>query len=225
MEVKKYSKPEVKNKRIDFFLLGLAIAVGAVLYGFTYSIYDEKPEDLENIIIEEDLIVMENTVQEKKPPPPPPPPEIEVVEEDVEIEEDEPKIEENEIDQDTEMEEYEMDEEVLEETNEIFEIFDVSEKASFPGGDEGLQRFLGENLVFPPMAMENDIEGTVNVVFVVDKNGRVKDIAILGGKKGFGLEEEAMRVIKMTSGKWKPAKQRDNAVNMRFRMPVKFQLF
>lgn len=225
MEVKKYSKPEVKNKRIDFFLLGLAIAVGAVLYGFTYSIYDEKPEDLENIIIEEDLIVMENTVQEKKPPPPPPPPEIEVVEDDEEIEEDQPEIEENEVDQDTEMEEYEMDEEVLEETNEIFEIFDVSEKASFPGGDEGLQRFLGENLVFPPMAMENDIEGTVNVVFVVDKNGRVKDIAILGGKKGFGLEEEAMRVIKMTSGKWKPAKQRDNAVNMRFRMPVKFQLF
>jgi protein TonB len=225
MEVKKYSKPEVKNKRIDFFLLGLAIAVGAVLYGFTYSIYDEKPEDLENIIIEEDLIVMENTVQEKKPPPPPPPPEIEVVEDDVEIEEYQPEIEENEGDQDTEMEEYEMDEEVLEETNEIFEIFDVSEKASFPGGDEGLQRFLGENLVFPPMAMENDIEGTVNVVFVVDKSGRVKDIAILGGKKGFGLEEEAMRVIKMTSGKWKPAKQRDNAVNMRFRMPVKFQLF
>ena len=225
MEVKKYSKPEVKNKRIDFFLLGLAIAVGAVLYGFTYSIYDEKPEGLENIIIEEDLIVMENTVQEKKPPPPPPPPEIEVVEDDEEIEEDQPEIEENEVDQDTEIEEYEQDEEELEETNEIFEIFDVSEKASFPGGDEGLQRFLGENLVFPPMAMENDIEGTVNVVFVVDKSGRVKDIAILGGKKGFGLEEEAMRVIKMTSGKWKPAKQRDNAVNMRFRMPVKFQLF
>jgi protein TonB len=225
MEVKKYSKPEVKNKRIDFFLLGLAIAVGAVLYGFTYSIYDEKPEDLQNIIIEEDLIVMDNTVQEKKPPPPPPPPEIEVVEDDEEIEEDQPEIEENEVDQDTEMEEYEQDEEEPEETNEIFEIFDVSEKASFPGGDEGLQRFLGENLVFPPMAMENDIEGTVNVVFVVDKTGRVKDIAILGGKKGFGLEEEAMRVIKMTSGKWKPAKQRDNAVNMRFRMPVKFQLF
>jgi protein TonB len=225
MEVKKYSKPEVKNKRIDFFLLGLAIAVGAVLYGFTYSIYDEKPEGLENIIIEEDLIVMENTVQEKKPPPPPPPPEIEVVEDDEEIEEDQPEIEENEVDQDTEMEEYEQDEEELEETNEIFEIFDVSEQASFPGGPEGLQRFLGENLVFPPMAMENDIEGTVNVVFVVDKSGRVKDIAILGGKKGFGLEEEAIRVIKMTSGKWKPAKQRDNAVNMRFRMPVRFQLF
>jgi protein TonB len=227
MEVKKYSKPEVKNKRIDFFLLGLAVAVGAVLYGFTYTIYDEKVEVLENIIIDEDLVVMENTVQEKKPPPPPPPPEIEVVEDDEEIEEDQPEIEDNEVDQDTEIEAYEEEdeEEEPEETNEVFEIFDVSEKASFPGGDEGLQRFIAENITYPPMALENDMQGTVNVMFVVDKSGRVKDIAILGGKKGFGLEAEAMRVIKMTSGKWKPAKQRDKSVNMRFRIPVKFQIF
>lgn len=227
MEVKKYAKPEVKNKRLDFFLLGLSIALGVVLYGFTYTVYDAKVEELENIIIEEDLVVMENTVQEKKPPPPPPPPEIEVVEDDEEIEEDQPEIDDNEVDQDTEMDiqETEDEEEEPEETNEVFEIFDVSEKASFPGGDEGLQRFIAENITYPPMALENDMQGTINVMFVVDKNGKVKDIAILGGKKGFGLEEEAMRVIKMTSGQWSPAKQRDKAVNMRFRIPVKFQIF
>ena len=120
---------------------------------------------------------------------------------------------------------YEQEEEEPEETNEVFEIFDVSEKASFRGGDEGLQRFIAENITYPPMALENDMQGTVNVMFVVDKQGRVKDIAILGGKKGFGLEDEAMRVIKMTSGRWSPAKQRDKAVNMRFRIPVKFQIF
>ena len=225
MEVKKYDKPEVKNKRLDFFLLGLSISLGVTLFGFTYTIYDAKVEELENIIIEEDLVVMENTVQEKKPPPPPPPPEIEVVEDDEEIEEDQPEIEENEIDQDTEIEDYEQEEEEPEETNEVFEIFDVSEKASFRGGDEGLQRFIAENITYPPMALENDMQGTVNVMFVVDKNGRVKDIAILGSTKGFGLEKEAMRVIKLTSGQWSPAKQRDKAVNKRFRIPVKFQIF
>ncbi|MEN8696156.1 MAG: energy transducer TonB, partial [Bacteroidia bacterium] len=156
---------------------------------------------------------------------PPPPPEIEVVEDDEEIEEDQPEIEDTEIDQDTEIAEYEEEEEEPEETNEVFEIFDVSEKAAFPGGDEGLQRFIAENITYPPMALENDMQGTVNVMFVVDKQGRVKNIAILGGKKGFGLEDEAMRVIKMTSGRWSPAKQRDKAVNMRFRIPVKFQIF
>ena len=71
MEIKKYPKPEVKNKRIDFFLTGLAFSLLVVFGAFSYTIYDDRPDQLENIIIEEDLVVMENTVQEKKPPPPP----------------------------------------------------------------------------------------------------------------------------------------------------------
>lgn len=227
MESKKTPKASVKNKRTDFFLIGLALSILLVFGAFNYKVYDETKKEVEEIIIEEDIVVMENTVQEKKPPPPPPPPEIEVVDDDVEIDEDQPEIEDNEIDQDTEMEEYEFDEEeeAPEETDEVYEIFDVSEKAAFPGGDEGLQRFIAENITYPPMALENDMQGTINVMFVVDRSGKVKDIAILGSKKGFGLEEEAMRVIRLTSGQWKPAKQRDKPVSMRFRIPVKFQIF
>ena len=224
MEVKKYSKPEVGNKRIDFFLVGLAFSILLVFGAFTYRVYDRKLENLGSLVIDEDLVVMENTVQERTPPPPPPPPTIEVVEDDAEIEE-QPEIMETEVDQETEMEEYEAKEEELEETDEILEIFDVSEKAEFPGGEEGLQKFIAENISYPAMALENDQQGTVNVMFVIDKAGLVKDIAILGSKKGFGLEEEAMRVIKLTSGKWRSAKQRDKPVSMRFRIPVKFQIF
>ena len=226
MEVKKYSKPEIKNKRIDFFLVGLSLAMLLVFGAFSYTVYEQKVASLENVVIEEDLVVMENTVQEKKPPPPPPPPELEVVEDDEEIEEEQPEFEETEIDQETEIEAYEdEEEEEPEETNEVFEIFDVSEKASFPGGDAGLQRYLQENAEFPQMALENDQQGTVNVMFVVDKKGRVTNIQILGAKKGFGLEEEAIRVVKSTSGMWKPAKQRDKPVRMRFRIPVSFKAY
>jgi periplasmic protein TonB len=224
MEVKKYSKPEVGNKRIDFFLVGLAFSILLVFGAFSYKVYEKKVENLGTLVIDEDLVVMENTVQQRTPPPPPPPPSIEVVEDDAEIEE-QPEIMETEVDQETEMEEYEAKEEELEETDEILEIFDVSEKAEFPGGEEGLQKFIAENISYPAMALENDQQGTVNVMFVIDKSGLVKDIAILGSKKGFGLEEEAMRVIKLTSGKWKSAKQRDKPVSMRFRIPVKFQIF
>jgi periplasmic protein TonB len=225
MEVKKYSKPEVKNKRMDFFLVGLSLSLFVVLAAFSWTVYDAVPEGLSNIIIEEALVVMENTVQERKPPPPPPPPEIEVVEDDEEIEEEQPEIEENDVDQDDAIEEYVKDEEEPEETNEIFEMFDVAEKASFRGSDDALQRFIAENITYPPMALENDMQGTINLMFVVDKQGRVKDIQILGNKKGFGLEDEAIRVLKLTSGNWSPAKQRDKPVNMRFRIPVKFQIF
>jgi len=107
----------------------------------------------------------------------------------------------------------------------VFEIFDVSQKAVFPGGDEGLQRFIAENIKYPVIALKNDTQGTINVMFIVDTKGKVKDVVILGKAKGDGLDEEAMRVIKLTSGMWKPAMQRDKPVNMRFRIPIKFQIF
>ena len=225
MEVKKYSKPEVKNKRVDFFLVGLAFSMFVVLGAFSYRVYDDTVRDLGNEVVDEELVVMDNTVQEKKPPPPPPPPEIEVVEDDEEIEEDQPDIEDTEAEQDEAIDDYVEEEEEVEETNEIFEIFDVSKKAEFPGGEKALRKFLSENTKYPPMAMENDMQGTVNLVFIIDKNGKVKDVRIRGAKKGFGLDEEAIRVIKKTSGMWSPAEQRDRPVDMRFNMPVKFQLF
>jgi protein TonB len=131
-----------------------------------------------------------------------------------------------EPDQDTKMEEYEAkDEEEPEETDEVMEVFSVQEKAMFPGDEEGLQRYLAENIKYPPMALDNEKEGTVTVMFVVDKTGKVRDVTTLGERKGFGLEDEAMRVIRSTSGMWKPAKQQDKPVSLRFRIPVKFQIF
>ena len=52
MEVKKYSKPEVKNKRMDFFLVGLSLSLFVVLAAFSWTVYDAVPEGLSNIIIE-----------------------------------------------------------------------------------------------------------------------------------------------------------------------------
>jgi len=196
-----------------------------VFGAFSYEVFEDEKKGPENIVIDEELIVQENTVQEKKPPPPPPPPELEIVEDDEEIEEEQAEIETTDTDQDEAFEVYEEEEDVLEDTDEVFEIFDVSEKASFPGGEDGLRRFLHDNVNYPDMALENDIEGTVNLVFTVTKTGKIIDVRIQGAKRGFGLEDEAIRVIRKTSGMWSPAKQRDNKVNMRFRIPVNFKIF
>ena len=113
-----------------------------------------------------------------------------------------------------------------EEKESVFEIFDVSQKAEFPGGGEGLQRFLAENIIYPAEALENDHQGTVMPMFVINKKGNVVDAEILNkGVCHKSLEKEALKVIKSTSGMWKPALQRDKELNMRFRMPVKFQIF
>jgi len=112
-----------------------------------------------------------------------------------------------------------------EEKESVFEFFDVAQKAEFPGGDEGLQRFIAENVQYPPKALEIEAQGTVNVMFVVRRDGTVTDIKIFGDRKNKYLEAEAIRVIQSTSGMWKPAMQRDKPVNMRFRIPIKFQIF
>jgi TonB family protein len=82
-----------------------------------------------------------------------------------------------------------------EEKESVFEIFDVSQKAEFPGGGEGLQRFLAENIIYPAEALENDHQGTVMPMFVINKKGNVVDAEILNkGVCHKSLEKEALKV-------------------------------
>jgi TonB family protein len=98
-------------------------------------------------------------------------------------------------------------------------------KATFPKDETGLQRFLAENVRYPSMAVDNDAQGTVVVVFVVDQLGNVVDISTINEKLGFGLEQAAMRVVQETAYMWTPATQDGFPVSMRYRIPIKFQLF
>ena len=106
-------------------------------------------------------------------------------------------------------------------------ILDTSKsiKAKYPYGTAGLNKFLAENVTYPSIAIENDIQGEVIVIFVVSEEGEVEDAQILGSKKGFGLDEESIRIIELMSGQWVPASQFGFPVKIRFKLPIKFQLF
>lgn len=107
-----------------------------------------------------------------------------------------------------------------------YEIFAVSEPAKFKnGGEKGLMQYIAENVEYPKEAMDSNIMGTVIVSFVVDTSGNVIDIKTLNKPLGYGLEEEAIRVMQNTSGMWEPALQRDKKVKMRFRQPIRFTLY
>ncbi|MBR9861547.1 TonB family protein [bacterium] len=227
MEVKKHPSKDIRNKRFDFFLVGLAVTLLFVFGAFSYTQYEEKETVLEDFVVDEEVIVMENTVQQKEKPPPPPP-ELEVVEDDEEIEEDNPEIEIFELDQDDAMIEYEDFEEAEpEETNEVFDVFAVSDQALFMGKEvqSELRKYLAENLRYPDAAREAEVQGVVVVTFVVNKAGNVENVQVITPPKRFGLEDEAIRIIKSTSGMWTPAKQRTVAVNVRYQIPINFQLY
>ena len=108
----------------------------------------------------------------------------------------------------------------VEEAKPIFTI--VEEMPSFPGGEGELAKFLGANIVYPQMAKESGIQGTVYVSFVVDSKGKVTDVRVLRGIGG-GCDEEALRVVRMMPS-WRPGKQNGQSVRVQFNMPIRFTL-
>ncbi len=102
----------------------------------------------------------------------------------------------------------------------IFEI--VEQQAEFPGGAAAMAQFIQKNLKYPEIALENGIEGTVVVEFVVERDGSITNIKVLK-EIGAGCGNEAMRIVKLMP-KWNPGKQRDMAVRVKMRAPIKFRI-
>ena len=107
------------------------------------------------------------------------------------------------------------------EENKLFTF--VAEMPEFPGGTEKLYAYINKNIRYPSIARENNIQGRIYVAFVVDKDGKIKDVKLERGGLGGGLEEEAVRVVK-TIPDWKPGKQNGRAVQVQMRLPINFQL-
>lgn len=103
------------------------------------------------------------------------------------------------------------------------EIFDfVEQMAEFPGGEDALMKYLGQNIKYPKAAREHDIKGRVFVEFIVQKDGSIYGIKILRGI-GYGCDEEVVRVVKAMP-KWIPAKMNGKPVAMRYKLPVMFAM-
>ncbi len=93
------------------------------------------------------------------------------------------------------------------------------DKAPEPiGGYGALQR----NVVYPDIAMEAGIEGTVIIQAFINEKGVVTETVVLKGIPNTGLDEAAIEAIKRT--RWKPALQRDRKVGVWISIPVNFKL-
>jgi periplasmic protein TonB len=97
----------------------------------------------------------------------------------------------------------------------------VEFESEYPGGKAAWERFLKRNLRYPQEAMDNEIQGTVLVQFVVDREGNVSDVKAIAGPQE--LRQEAIRVI-MKSGKWTAAIQNGNKVPSYKKQPIGFAL-
>jgi protein TonB len=230
--VKKYAEADLSKVRTVLLAFGAIVAFSSSIYALTWR---DKPQQVEEFVMEaiDDELEIEapQTEQVKPPPPPPPPPEIQVVEDD-EILEDEPEIEDIEIEEDEIIEVPDIIEEEVVVEQEIFTI--VEDMPKFKGcenlsGNEAttctnteIQKFIAKNIVYPPMALENDIEGKVFVRFVVNPKGEVIDVTIAKGADSL-LDNAALKLVK-TMPKFTPGKQRGKAVPVQYIIPINFKI-
>ncbi|MGA0557119.1 TonB family protein [Larkinella sp. VNQ87] len=93
----------------------------------------------------------------------------------------------------------------------------------FKGGMSALGQFLASNIRYPSDAARAKVQGKVIVSFVVGKEGTVENAKVVKGI-GYGADEEALRVVKATSGKWKPGVHRGQAIRVKYMMPINFAI-
>jgi protein TonB len=220
MEARKNPEAELEGRKTTFWLLGMLLALGLTLVAFEWTAFERTVGEM--AALEMDLLEEEVIPPSAAPPPPPPPPPapttvLEIVEDDEVVEEVEQL--DQEIKEDTKVEKVERQEEEVEE-EQIFTI--VEEMPSFPGGEAELFKYLGKNIKYPEMANSAGISGVVYVTFVVDKDGKIKDVKVLRGIGG-GCDEEAVRVVKNMPA-WKPGKQRGKSVTVQYNLPIRFTL-
>ncbi|MEJ5993525.1 TonB family protein [Pedobacter sp. Du54] len=107
--------------------------------------------------------------------------------------------------------------------NTIYDHISVINPPTYPGGIAKLYAFLGNTIRYPITASENNIQGTLYIAFTVEKDGALNDVKIEGRKLGYGLEDEAIRVVKM-SKKWNPGMQNGKPVRVKYNIPIKFTM-
>jgi TonB family protein len=109
--------------------------------------------------------------------------------------------------------------------NFIFSFFIIL--ASFYKDDQpvfrgkNLNAFIYNVLIYPEYSLDNCLQGTVNISFRLNKDGRIYQSEV---QKGFGtdLDLEALRVVRLTSGKWIIPAGYDTLISMV--LPINFTL-
>ncbi len=84
------------------------------------------------------------------------------------------------------------------------------------------RQWVKAQINYPKEALEQRIEGTVILSFVVERDGSVDEVQVLRSPNQL-FADEAVRVVKR-SPRWEPAIQQGKKVRLRFTLPVDFQL-
>lgn len=91
---------------------------------------------------------------------------------------------------------------------------------SFPGGQQAMYEWISQNLVYPVEALENDIQGNVNLRFHISETGVIEEVEIVSGFDP-ACDEAAADVIKKMSP-WNPSTKDGEPIPSNFNISISF---
>lgn len=91
-----------------------------------------------------------------------------------------------------------------------------------PKFEGNLAAYLGQNLKYPAEAIDKDIQGRVDVRFIVSKEGKVCNASIVHGVDP-SLDAEALRLVNAMP-KWTPGTVDGKPVDVWFTIPISFRM-
>jgi TonB family protein len=94
--------------------------------------------------------------------------------------------------------------------------------AEYPGGIRELYKYMGNNIRYPAVAQRSLIQGTVEVGFIINRLGEVREPEILKNIGG-GCGEEALRLLQDMPN-WTPAMLNNEPIESYIKLPVVFKL-
>ncbi len=87
-----------------------------------------------------------------------------------------------------------------------------------------MYKWLSDNLDYPMKAIDSNIEGTVYVSLVIEKDGSVSNVkALKGVERGSSLNDEAVLVVSAMP-KWEPGVEQGHIVRVQITLPINFKL-
>ncbi len=221
---KKSQKGDLEAKRKTFILVGLAIVLAVIYAGF--ELFATQDRDTFVYEFEEEAIIIEDNVIATDQPPPPPPEPAPQQQQDVvlKIVSDEVKVSTNitflvEFDESDDIS-YDKIEIIDEPVEEAPIVRFAEQMPEFVGGIEALYEFLQKNLEYPQAARENNVQGTVLIEFVVERDGSVSNVKVAASLFP-ACDQEAVRVVQKLP-KWKPGMQMQKPVRVYYNLPIKF---
>ena len=83
-------------------------------------------------------------------------------------------------------------------------------------------QFIQDNMIYPPEAVKDKIEGRVITQFVINEDGSIGQAKVVRGVHPL-LDEEVLRIVSLLP-KFMPAKQNGKCIKVVYTLPITFIL-